>query len=108
MLWCMMRTKWGPFVCMLLASLAIGIGCGLGTDKTIAWIVDGFAKTCKYRPYGYFWHYLGIYLEKSRACQRIAETLLQITGKDRAAGALAATGYVIAIPVFCDVALVLL
>ena len=32
---------------------------------------------------------LGIYLEKSRACQRIAETLLQITGKDRAAGALA-------------------
>lgn len=47
MLLCMMRTKWGPFVCMLLASLAIGIGCGLGTDKTIASIVDGFAKTCK-------------------------------------------------------------
>ena len=109
MLLCMMRTKWGPFVCMLLASLAIGIGCGLGTDKTIASIVDGFAKTCKnIGLMVIFGTILGIYLEKSRACQRIAETLLQITGKDRAAGALAATGYVIAIPVFCDVALVLL
>ena len=64
MLLCMMRTKWGPFVCMLLASLAIGIGCGLGTDKTIASIVDGFAKTCKnIGLMVIFGTILGIYLE---------------------------------------------
>ena len=51
---------------------------------------------------------LGIYLEKSNACHRIASFLLKLTGKKNCMAALAATGFVIAIPVFCDVAMVLL
>jgi gluconate transporter len=109
MLMMMMKTKLGPFICMLIASLGIGLFCGLGTDATIKAVVDGFAKTC--RSIGLmviFGTILGIYLEKSKACQQIAETLLRFTGTKNASGALAATGYVVAIPVFSDVALVLL
>lgn len=32
MLVLMMKTKLGPFICMLLAGLGIGIACGLGSD----------------------------------------------------------------------------
>lgn len=109
MLVLMIKTKFGPFVCMLIASLVIGLCCDLGTTGTINTIVSGFAATCK--SLGLlviFGTILGIYLEKSNACQRIASTMMKFTGKKNATLALCLTGYVVAIPVFCDVALVLL
>lgn len=109
MLVLMIKTKLGPFLCMLIAALGIGLGCGLGTAKTIDTILGGFSGTCK--SIGLlviFGTILGIYLEKSGACQQIAETILKFTGEKNSTAALAATGFVIAIPVFCDVALVLL
>ncbi len=109
MLLLMMKTKLGPFVCMLIASLGIGLACGLGTKDTIDTIVTGFSGTCK--SIGLlviFGTILGIYLEKSNACQRIATSLLKVTGNANSTAALAATGFFVAIPVFCDVAMVLL
>lgn len=109
MLLLMMKTKLGPFNCMLLASVGIGIACGLGAEAAISTTVDGFAGTCK--SIGLlviFGTMLGTYLEKSNACQRIATSILKLTGKKNSIFALAATGYLIAIPVFCDVAMVLL
>ena len=47
MLVLMMKTKLGPFICMLLAGLGIGIACGLGSDGAISTLVDGFGGTCK-------------------------------------------------------------
>ncbi len=109
MLVLMMKTKLGPFVCMLLAGLGIGIACGLGSDGAISTLIDGFGGTCK--SIGLlviFGTILGTYLEKSGACQRIASSLLKLTGKKNSTAALAITGFVVAIPVFCDVAMVLL
>lgn len=109
MLLLMIKTKFGPFICMLIAALGIGLACGLGTDGTIDALVGGFGSTCK--SLGLlviFGTILGTYLEKSGACQRIATTLLKVTGEKNAAAALSATGFLIAIPVFCDVAMVLL
>ena len=109
MLALMMKTKLGPFICMLLAGLGIGIACGLGSDGAISTLVDGFGGTCK--SIGLlviFGTILGTYLEKSGACQRIASSLLKVTGKKNSTAALAVTGFVVAIPVFCDVAMVLL
>ena len=105
MLVLMMKPKLGPFVCMLLAGLGIGIACGLGSDGAISTLVDGFGGTCK--SIGLlviFGTILGTYLEKSGACQRIASSLLKVTGKKNSTAALAITGFVVAIPVFCDVA----
>lgn len=109
MLVMMMKTKFGPFICMLIAGLGIGIACGLGSDGAISTLVDGFGSTCK--SIGLlviFGTILGTYLEKSGACQRIASSLLKVTGKKNSTAALAITGFVVAIPVFCDVAMVLL
>ena len=109
MLVLMMKTKLGPFNCMLIASVGIGIACNLGASTAISTTVDGFAGTCK--SIGLlviFGTVLGTYLEKSNACQRIATSMLKVAGKKNSILAMAATGYLVAIPVFSDVAMVLL
>ena len=109
MLVLMMKTKLGPFNCMLIASVGIGIACNLGASTAISTTVDGFAGTCK--SIGLlviFGTVLGTYLEKSNACQRIATSMLKVAGKKNSIFAMAATGYLVAIPVFSDVAMVLL
>lgn len=109
MLVLMMKTKLGAFNCMLIASVGIGIACNLGASTAINTTVDGFASTCK--SIGLlviFGTMLGTYLEKSNACQRIAAKMLSLSKKDNSIVALAATGYLVAIPVFSDVAMVLL
>lgn len=105
----MIKTKFGPFICMLIAGLFIGLASGLGTKGTIDGLVGGFGGTCK--SIGLlviFGTILGEYLEKSNACQKIAMTLLRFTGNKNATAALSITGFVVAIPVFSDVAMVLL
>lgn len=105
----MIKTKYGPFICMLIAGLFIGLASGLGTKGTIDGLVNGFGGTCK--SIGLlviFGTILGEYLEKSNACQKIATTLLKYTGNKNASAALSITGFIVAIPVFSDVAMVLL
>lgn len=109
MLVMMIKTKIGPFMSMLFGALIIGIGCGVAPSDTISAITGGFGNTCK--SIGLviiFGTILGTYLEKSNSCQRIATTLLKLTGEDKAGVALAATGYFVSIPVFSDVALIML
>lgn len=109
MLVMMFKTKLGPFICMLVASLGIGLACGLGPKGTVDTIVNGFAGTCK--SIGLLvilGTILGMYLERSNACQKIATYLLGLVGNKNSSAALASTGFLVAIPVFSDVALVLL
>lgn len=109
MLFLMLKTKLGPFASMLLGALLIGLGCGVSANDTISAITQGFGNTC--RSIGIviiFGTILGEYLEKSNASQRIALTLLRLTGEKKASVALAGTGYLVSIPVFSDVALVML
>ena len=109
MFFLMLKTKVGPFMSMLFGSLVIGLGCGVSSADTISAIAGGFGNTCK--SIGIviiFGTILGEYLEKSNATQKIATTLLRLTGDKNADVALAATGFVVSIPVFCDVALIML
>lgn len=109
MLVLMIKTKMGPFVSMLLGALFIGMTCGVSGTDTINAITTGFGNTC--RSIGIviiFGSILGEYLEKSNASQRIATTMLKLTGDRNADAALASTGYLVSIPVFVDVALVML
>jgi len=105
----MIKTKIGPFMSMLLGALIIGVGCGLPAQKAIDTIATGFGGICK--SIGIviiFGAILGDYLDKSNATQRIASTLLKVTGKKKADIALSATGFLVSIHVFCDVALIML
>ncbi len=109
MLFLMMKTKLGAFMSMLFGGLIIGIGCNIGGSETISAITSGFGGTCT--SIGLviiFGTILGAYLEKSNACQRIATSLLRVTGEKKAGAALAATGFLVSIPVFSDVALIML
>ena len=109
MLTLMIKTKIGPFMSMLLGALIIGVGCGLPAQKAIDTIATGFGGICK--SIGIviiFGAILGDYLDKSNATQRIASTLLKVTGKKKADIALSATGFLVSIHVFCDVALIML
>src|SRR5690554_6369072 len=49
---------------------------------------------------------MGSLLEKSGPAETMAKTILKITGPNHAALDLAATGYFVSIPVFCDSAFV--
>lgn len=105
----MIKTKIGPLISMLLGALAIGMTCGVSGTDTISAITTGFGNTCK--SIGIviiFGTILGEYLEKAYASQRIATTLTRLTGEKNADVAVAATGYLVSIPVFVDVALIML
>ncbi len=109
MMFLMIKTKAGPLVSMLLAALLIGMTCGLTGLETINAITTGFGNTCK--GIGIviiFGTILGEYLEKSNATQRIATTMLKLSGEKNADLALTATGYLVSIPVFVDVALIMI
>lgn len=109
MLFLMLKTKIGPFLSMLFGALIIGIGCGLSPATTISSITSGFASTCQSLALVViFGTILGTYLEKSFACQRIANTMLDVTGEKNVGAALATTGFIVSIPVFCDVGLIML
>lgn len=109
MLFLMLKTKLGPFMSMLFGALLTGIGCGIGPLDTVNYIVEGSAGTFQSLALVViFGTILGNYLEKSNACQRIAVTLLRLTGDKNAGAALATTGYLVSIPVFSDVGLIML
>lgn len=109
MLFLMLKTKLGPFMSMLFGALITGIGCGITPLNSVNYIVEGFANTCKgLALVVIFGTILGNYLEKSNACQRIATSMLRLTGDKNAGAALATTGYIVSIPVFSDVGLIML
>lgn len=109
MFFLMLKTKIGPFMSMLLGALIIGLGGGVSAGNTMRAISGGFGETCA--SIGIviiFGTILGEYLEKSNATRTIAMSLVKLTGDKNADAALAATGFVVSIPVFCDVALIML
>lgn len=109
MLVLMMKTSIGAFAAMLLAALLIAIGCGIPANDAITVVVDGFGNSC--RSLGLviiFGTMLGAFLEKSNAMQRISRTMIKTCGEDRSDAALGITGFIVGIPVFSDVALIML
>lgn len=109
MLVLMMRTSIGAFAAMLLAALLIAIGCGIPANDAISVVVDGFGSSCKSLGLVIiFGTMLGAFLEKSNAMQRISRTMIKTCGEDRSDVALGITGFIVGIPVFSDVALIML
>ena len=109
MLYLMIKTKFGPFMSMLFGALLVGIGCGIAPLEVVSYIIEGFANMAKgLALIVIFGTILGGYLERSNACQRIATSMLRLTGDKNAGAALATTGYIVSIPVFSDVGLIML
>jgi Gnt-I system low-affinity gluconate transporter len=101
--------KWPAFIALLTGSIAVGLLAGMPADVILKSIEKGMGNTL-----GYVATIVGLgaifggILEKTNGSQVIARYLLQVFGLKRASTAMAVAGFIIAIPVFFDVAFIIL
>jgi GntP family gluconate:H+ symporter len=98
-----------PFLALLCCGLFLGLVTGMPMDKTLESLLDGFAETLKWIGIVMvFGAVIGEILTETGGSFRIAESTLRLIGEKRVPFAMGVTGYVIAIPVFVDVAYIML
>jgi GntP family gluconate:H+ symporter len=104
-----LKTKIHAFLALIIAAGIAGIIGGLSPDKVAGLISTGFGNTLA--SIGIvigFGVMMGSILEDSGAAETIALTFLKIFGPGGEEWALAFTGYVVSIPIFCDSGFVIL
>ena len=104
-----LRIKIQAFLALLIVCIAVGILAGMPAGEILDSIRDGMGSTLGFvaTVVGLGALFGGI-LEHSGGAQQLAAFLLQKTGEKHAPSALMITGFVIAIPVFFDVAFIIL
>ena len=103
------RFKLHPFLVLLSASIFLGVGTGVPLNELAGILGKGMGKTMQ--GIGLlilFGTTIGVVLEVSNATQSIAKALLQGLSKLPLPYAVSCIGYLVAIPVFCDSAFVIL
>ncbi|MHC1691452.1 MAG: GntP family permease [Sphaerochaetaceae bacterium] len=103
------RTKIHVFLAMIIGSVLAGLIIGLPTNAIITAIKNGFGGTLG--SIGIiigFGVMMGSIFEMSGAAKRMALTFIKLLGKGREEIAMAITGFIVSIPVFCDSAFVIL
>ncbi|WP_405001241.1 GntP family permease [Geochorda subterranea] len=104
-----LRTRVHAFLALILASALTGLLAGMEPTRVATSITTGFGNTLG--SIGIvigFGVMMGRLLEVSGAANRMAQTFLRWFGKGREDAAMAATGYVVSIPIFCDSGFVIL
>jgi len=98
-----LRTRIDAFVALLIAALVVGFVAGSPASETIASMTLGFGNTLA--SIGIVIGLgvaIGKILEVSGAADRLARTFVNLLGKGKEHWAMAGTGAVVSIPVFCD------
>ncbi len=104
-----LRTRVPAFLALVVAASITGLVGGLSGPAVVGSIASGFGSTL-----GTIGIVIGLgvmmgqVLEATGAARRMALTFLRLAGKGREDAALAATGYVVSIPIFCDSGFVIL
>ncbi|MCB0626657.1 MAG: hypothetical protein KDC43_22755 [Saprospiraceae bacterium] len=104
-----LKTKVHAFLALIISAALTGIIGGMPTPAVIKSITTGFGNTLG--SIGIvigFGVMMGQILEVTGAAKRLAYSFLRIFGRGREEGAMAATGYVTSIPIFCDSGFVIL
>lgn len=104
-----LKTKFHTFLALIIASVVIGIVGGMPAADVISAITAGFGSTLG--SIGIiigFGVMMGQIFEKSGAAKRMAYTFLRLFGKDKEEAALAVTGFLVSIPIFCDSGFIIL
>lgn len=104
-----LRTKIHAVLALVAAAAVAGLVGGMAPDQVVASITSGFGSTLS--TIGLvigFGVMMGRLLEVSGAAERMAYGLIRWLGEKREEWALAATGYIVSIPIFCDSAFVIL
>lgn len=103
------RYKMHPFIVLFLVALFYGICSGMPFDEIITSVNEGFGNTLG--GIGLlivFGVIIGAFLEHSGGAYKIAERVLQITGRKRVPTAMGIIGWFVSIPVFADSGFILL
>lgn len=104
-----LRTKVHPLIAMIFAACIAGVTGGLSMKETINAITSGFGSTL-----GSIGIVIGLgvmmgrILEVSGAAEQIAYSFIKLLGRRKEEWSLAATGYLVSIPIFADSAFVIL
>jgi Gnt-I system low-affinity gluconate transporter len=104
-----LKFKIQSFIALLIASITVGITAGMSPVSIIQTIQSGMGNTL-----GFVALVIGLgaifgsILEYSGGAEALARFLLKKFGEKRASWALMLTGFLVAIPVFFDVALIIL
>ncbi len=109
LLFLIIRVKLNPFIALLISSIAVGLIAGLETDQIIKTISTGMGNTLGYVAVVVgLGAIFGSLLENSGAAYGLAQWLIKTFGDKNARVAVLIAGFVIAIPVFFDVAFIIL
>lgn len=109
LLFLVMKVKLQAFIALLIASLFIGIAAGMDVMDVVDTIESGMGGTL-----GFIAVVVGLgamfgeLLKVSGGAERLALTLVNRFGEKRSQWALGLTGFLVSIPIFLDVALVIL
>lgn len=97
------------FVALLLVSLGFGLSVGMAPADVIQAVQDGMGGTLGFVAVVVgLGAMMGALLEASGGVGAISDTILKRFGEERAQGALGLIGFLVAIPVFFDVAFIIL
>jgi len=104
-----LKLRMSAFIALLITSIFVGILAGMPLSKISESIQEGMGSTL-----GFIATVVGLgaifgqMLESSGGAKSLADYLLKKFGKDRASWALTLTGFIIGIPIFLDVGLIIL
>ncbi|MDF2521111.1 MAG: gluconate permease [Clostridia bacterium] len=104
-----MKTKIHAFLALIIAAALTGVLGGMPVDGVLGSITKGFGNTLG--SIGIiigFGVMMGEIFEFSGAAKRMAKTFIKSLGKGREELALAITGFLVSIPIFCDSGFVIL
>ena len=97
------RFKLHPFFALVIASLVVGLGTGIGLAEVFSIMQDGFGRIM--RGLGFLiilGTTLGIVLEYNGSTNVMANFILDRVGEKRTAIAMSLTGLIVGLPIFCD------
>ncbi len=107
--WLTAYKKMNAFVALLIAALSVGILSGLPLDTLAATLRKGFGDTMeKIGLLIILGTILGVILEKTGATASMATYILKKVKEQNAPAAIAITGFIIGLPIFCDSGFVVL
>lgn len=104
-----LKTKIHVFIALIISACIIGLVGGMSPAQVTSSITNGFGGTL-----GSIGIIIGLgvmmgqIFEDSGAAERMAQVFLKICGKKHEELALAITGYIVSIPIFCDSGFVIL
>ncbi len=103
------RVNLNPFLVLLLTAFGVGFLSGMPPATVVSTVTGGFGSILGTIGIVIIaGTIIGTVLEKSRATLTLAETVLGLVGRTRAALAMSLTGAVVSISVFCDSGFVIL